>query len=79
MFSTGRANMAVISEHNTTCAVRKEVALHVFSASVCSGMATMEASSAAATLSMGFSAQVVRRWARESMQIFLFPSDIRRG
>ena len=67
-------------EHNTTCAVQKEVALHVFSASVCSGMATMEASSAAATSIYGLLGtgcpEVGQRYL---CRFFLFPSDIRRG
>ena len=66
-------------EHNTTCAVKKEVALHISSASVSSGMATMEASSAAATLSMSFWHRLSGGGTEISMQIFLFPSDIRRG
>ena len=60
------------SERNTTFVIQKAVTLQVFSACVCSGMVILEACSVAAT-SMGFSAQVVRRWAKDIYADFFVP------
>ena len=68
----GMQTLQSYTEHNTTFVVQKAVTLQVFSTCVCSGMAIMEACSVAAT-SMGFSAQVVRRWAKDIYADFFVP------
>ena len=74
----GMQTLQSYTERNTTFVIQKAVTLQVFSACVCSGMAILEACSVAAT-SMGFSAQVVRRWAKDIYADFFCPSDISRG
>ena len=68
----GMQTLQSYTERNTTFVVQKAVTLQVFSACVCSGMAIMEACSVAAT-SMGSSAQVVRRWAKDIYADFFVP------
>ena len=68
----GMQTLQSYTERNTTFVIQKAVTLQVFSACVCSGMAILEACSVAAT-SMGFSAQVVRRWAKDIYADFFVP------
>ena len=52
------------TENNTTFETRKATTLQVFGACVQNGIGVMKSSKIAAS-SMGFSCQVVRRWAQE--------------
>ena len=58
------AEPVTYNEHNTSFVVQKSVVIQVYGACISSGMGILEACRVAGT-SMGFSEQVVRRWAKE--------------
>ncbi len=60
----GKNKLQGCTERNTTFATQKATTLHVFGACVHNGMGILQSSKIAAT-SMGFSCEVVRRWAKE--------------
>ncbi len=64
IITEGMHTLQTCTERNTIFSIQKATTLQVFGACVCNGMGIVESCRIAAS-SMGFSSEVVRRWAKE--------------